>query len=247
MKVFGLIGFPLSHSFSKKYFSEKFIRENITDCRYELFPLKDISAFADLWKNNPSLMGVNVTIPFKEKVIPFLDLYSDVVAKTGACNCIKKIDGLLKGFNTDVIGFEKVLLQNLKPNHRAALILGTGGAAKAVQYVLGKNAINYLLVSRTPRKDQISYADLDIELMRAHSLIINTTPVGMYPDIHESPDIPYEYLTENHFLFDLIYNPAKTLFLQKGESQGAFIQNGEGMLVIQADESWSIWNTNSNE
>ncbi len=245
MKVFGLIGFPLSHSFSKKYFTEKFIRENISDCRYELFPLKDISAFPNLWKNNPDLMGVNVTIPYKEKVIPFLDSASDVVIKTGACNCIKKMNGVLKGFNTDVIGFEKVLLQNLKPNHRAALILGTGGAAKAVEYVLEKNGINYLLVSRNPKTDQISYTDLDLELIRAHPLIINTTPVGMYPDIAASPDIPYEYITENHFLFDLIYNPAKTLFLQKGESQGAFIQNGEGMLVIQAEESWKIWNTNS--
>lgn len=246
MKVFGLIGFPLSHSFSKKYFSEKFIRENITDCRYELFPLKDISAFADLWENNPELLGVNVTIPFKEKVIPFLDSSSEVVIKTGACNCIKKINGLLKGFNTDVIGFEKVLLQNLKPNHRSALILGTGGAAKAVQYVLEKNAINYLVVSRNPQRDQISYPDLNDALIQGHHLIINTTPVGMYPETDESPAIPYEYLTENHFLFDLIYNPAKTLFLQKGESQGALIQNGEGMLVIQAEESWNIWNANSN-
>lgn len=245
MKVFGLIGFPLSHSFSKKYFSEKFIRENIPDCRYELFPLKDLSAFPDLWEDNPDLMGVNVTIPYKEKVITFLDSASDVVIKTGACNCIKKINGLLKGFNTDVIGFEKVLLQNLKPNHRAALILGTGGAAKAVEYVLEKNGIKYLFVSRTPQKDQISYAQLDHELIRAHPLIINTTPVGMYPDLEASPDIPYEYISEDHFLFDLIYNPAKTLFLQKGASQGAFIQNGEGMLVIQAEESWNIWNTNS--
>ncbi len=247
MTVFGLIGFPLSHSFSKKYFSEKFIRENISDCRYELFPLSDISNFPDLWENNPDLSGVNVTIPYKEKVIPFLDSASDIVIKTGACNCIKKINGLLRGFNTDVIGFEKVLLQKLKPNHRSALILGTGGASKAVQYVLEKNGINYLLVSRDPQKNQISYTGLNQELMQAHNLIINTTPVGMYPDVDASPDIPYEYITADHFLFDLIYNPAKTLFLQKGEARGGIIQNGEGMLVIQAEESWHIWNTNSNE
>jgi shikimate dehydrogenase len=246
MKIYGLIGFPLSHSFSKKYFSEKFVREAISDCRYELFPLEDISAFPALWENNHDLMGVNVTIPYKEKVIPFLDATSEVVIKTGACNCIKKINGVLKGFNTDVIGFEKVLLKNLKPNHRSALILGNGGAAKAVQYVLEKNNINYLIVSRKPQQDQIRYADLNQELIRTHPLIINTTPVGMYPQSEISPDIPYEYLSADNFLFDLIYNPAKTQFLQKGELQGASIQNGEEMLVIQAEESWNIWNTNSN-
>jgi shikimate dehydrogenase len=246
MTLYGLIGYPLSHSFSKKYFTEKFSREGITGCKYELFPLEDITAFPELWEKNTNLQGVNVTIPYKERVIPFLDSASEVVIKTGACNCIKKINGLLKGFNTDVIGFENVLLRNLKPNHKTALILGTGGAAKAVQYVLDKHGVKYLFVSRTPGKDRITYADLDQEMIRTYLLIINTTPLGMYPNSDVSPDIPYEFLTSDHFLFDLIYNPAKTLFLQKGETHGAFIQNGEDMLVIQAEESWRIWNTTSN-
>jgi shikimate dehydrogenase len=246
MKLYGLIGYPLSHSFSKKYFTEKFSRERIDGCRYELFPLEDISLFPELWEKNTDLLGVNVTIPYKEKVIPFLDSASDVVMKTGACNCIKKTDGLLKGFNTDVIGFEKVLLRNLKPNHKAALILGTGGAAKAVQYVLEQNNIEYLFVSRTGGKGLITYEDLNKEIITSHLLIINTTPLGMYPNTDVSPDIPYEFLLADHFLFDLIYNPSETLFLQKGASQGAFIQNGEDMLAIQAEESWRIWNTTGN-
>jgi shikimate dehydrogenase len=246
MKLYGLIGYPLSHSFSKKYFTEKFIREGIAGCHYELFPLEDISAFPALWESNKDLIGVNVTIPYKEKVIPFLDSASDVVLKTGACNCIKKTDGLLKGFNTDVIGFEKVLLRNLKSKHKAALILGTGGAAKAVQYVLEQNSIKYLFVSRTKGKGRITYADLNMEIISNHLLIINTTPLGMYPNTDVSPGIPYEFLTADHFLFDLIYNPAETLFLKEGASRGAFTQNGEEMLVIQAEESWRIWNATSN-
>lgn len=244
MNRYGLIGFPLSHSFSGRYFAEKFSREGISDCRYELFPLEDIAAFPELWENHPDLLGLNVTIPHKEKVIPFLTELSEVVRKTGACNCIKKTSKGLTGYNTDVTGFETVLLRSLQPRHKAALVLGTGGAAKAVTYVLEKNGIAFLSVSRSPGKGIITYAELDHKLISEHLLIINTTPLGMYPYTNESPDIPYESLTPDHFLFDLIYNPAKTLFLEKGECKGAFIQNGEDMLTIQAEESWRIWTTN---
>jgi shikimate dehydrogenase len=245
MNRYGLIGFPLSHSFSGRYFAEKFSREGITDCMYELFPLEDINAFQALWESHPDLKGVNVTIPYKEKVIPFLAEFSDVVRKTGACNCIKKTSKGLKGYNTDVTGFETVLLRNLQPRHHAALVLGTGGAAKAVIYVLEKNGISYLSVSRNPGKGNITYSDLDHRLIKENLLIINTTPLGMYPHTNQAPEFPYESLTPDHFLFDLIYNPAKTLFLAKGEAYGAFIQNGEDMLQIQAEESWRIWKTNS--
>ena len=245
MNVFGLIGFPLSHSFSKRYFTDKFSREGISDCKYELFPLENISAFPALWEKNPELKGVNVTIPYKEKVITYLTDSSDVVLKTGACNCIKKTGDKLTGYNTDVIGFENVLLKNLHHRHNAALILGTGGAAKAVQYVLEKNGISYLHVSRNPGKGMISYESVDEGVIGKHLLIINTTPQGMFPLADAAPEIPYGYITPDHFLFDLIYNPAKTVFLKKGEKQGAFIQNGEEMLVIQAEESWKIWTTDS--
>jgi shikimate dehydrogenase len=245
MNRYGLIGYPLSHSFSGRYFAEKFTREGITDYIYELFPLEDISAFHSLWESHPDLRGLNVTIPYKEKVIPFLTELSEVVRETGACNCIKKTNNGLVGYNTDVTGFETVLLRNLQPRHKAALVLGTGGAAKAVKYVLTKNGISYLSVSRSEGSGIISYANLDHTLISEHLLIINTTPLGMYPHTNEAPVIPYESITPRHFLFDLIYNPAKTLFLEKGEAKGAFIQNGADMLTIQAEESWRIWTTNS--
>jgi shikimate dehydrogenase len=246
MNLYGLIGFPLTHSFSQRYFTEKFSREGISDCRYELFPLQSIESFRDTWKNNPDLRGMNVTIPYKEKVIPFLDTCNDIVLRTGACNCIKKSNGILAGFNTDVTGFEQVLIRHLQPRHKAALILGTGGAAKAVQYVLAENGIAFQSVSRKKSAGTITYAELDQGQMEEHLLIINTTPLGMYPKTDVAPDIPYHFLTPHHFLFDLIYNPAKTLFLLQGEARGAFIQNGAEMLEIQAEESWKIWNDNSN-
>ena len=247
MNLFGLIGFPLSHSFSQRYFTEKFLREGITDAEYALFPIDQIDAFPRLWENQPDLKGLNVTIPYKEKVIPYLSVLSDVVQKTGACNCIKKTSKGLVGYNTDVTGFEQVLLRNLKPIHRKALILGTGGAAKAVQYVLHKNDIEFIGVSRQHGPGKLTYQELDEEIMREHLLIINTTPLGMYPQTDSAPDIPYDILTRDHFLFDLVYNPAKTLFLERGEARGSFIQNGADMLAIQAEESWRIWTTNVNE
>lgn len=242
MKLYGLIGFPLTHSFSKKYFTEKFQQTGIDNCLYENFPLENIDQIKHLL-NNTDLKGLNVTIPYKEQVLPFLDEQNEVVKAIGACNCIKINNGKLKGFNTDVVGFENSIKNFLKPYHTKALIFGTGGAAKAVEYVLQKLNIDYLFVSRkkgTPKT--ISYHELKVEILQEHLLLINTTPLGMYPKVDDCPDIAYDYLTPQHHLYDLVYNPEKTLFLQKGEMKGATIQNGYEMLILQAEESWRIWN-----
>jgi shikimate dehydrogenase len=243
VRKFGLIGYPLSHSFSKKYFTEKFREENRYDCVYENFSLSDIQQISSVIGNEPDLHGLNVTIPYKENILSFLDFKNDLVEKTGACNCIKIINGKLFGYNTDVIGFERALTGKFILHHRLALILGTGGASKAVGYVMRKLGINYKFVSRkASSSDTINYGDLNEQIIRSHTLIINTTPVGMYPDIDAYPNIPYQALTEKHYLFDLIYNPEKTIFLQKGAEHSAAINNGKEMLVIQAEESWRIWN-----
>ncbi len=241
MKKYGLIGFPLTHSFSKKYFTEKFLSENIQGVEYEAYPLKDIAELKELLNREPLLAGLNVTIPYKEKVIPFLDDLSDEVRQIGACNCIHIQNGKLTGYNTDVIGFEKSLKKKLKPHHQNALVLGTGGAAKAVYYVLSNNGISFDKVSRTGGGNQLVYEALTKPIIDSHQLIINTTPLGMYPEVHAFPPIPYEYLDEQHYLFDLVYNPAKTVFLKKGEEQGAQIENGADMLIDQAEASWNIW------
>jgi shikimate dehydrogenase len=244
MKRYGLIGYPLSHSFSQKYFTEKFQREQIADCVYENFPLADISEFPTLIQQHADLCGLNVTIPYKEKVIPFLTEQSDVVKATGACNCIKINNGRLIGYNTDVIGFENSLKPLLQPYHTKALVLGTGGAAKAVHYVLNKLGIAFTEVSRTPSKaGQIAYDKIGEKEISEYLLIINTSPVGMYPKVDECPPLPYQFLTGQHYLYDLVYNPAKTLFLQKGEAHGAAVKNGHDMLIIQAEEGWTIWNS----
>lgn len=242
MRLFALIGYPLSHSFSKKYFTEKFKREGLTDCRYEHFSIDDISKLKTILAENPDLCGLNVTIPYKEQVLSFLQEKNDLVKQIKACNCISIIKGKLKGYNTDALGFEQSLQEKLKPHHKKALILGTGGAAKAVEFVLDKHEIRYKYVSRKPSARNYSYEQLTPAIIAAHKLIINTTPLGMYPAITEAPPIPYESLTSEHYLFDLIYNPEKTLFLRKGEEKGAAIKNGYDMLVIQAEESWKIWN-----
>lgn len=241
MKKFGLIGFPLTHSFSKKYFTEKFIRENISAVEYDSYPLEDISEFLSLLNSQPLLAGLNVTIPYKEKVIPFLDELSAEVRQIGACNCISIKGTKLIGYNTDVIGFEKSLKKKLKSHHQKALVLGTGGAAKAVYYVLEKNNIPFLKVSRSAGDDQQSYESLTSEIIESHQLIVNTTPLGMYPDINSFPAIPYESLDSKHYLFDLVYNPTKTVFLSKGQERGADIENGADMLIDQAEASWDIW------
>jgi shikimate dehydrogenase len=243
MRRYGLIGYPLTHSFSQRYFTEKFEREGIGDCTYSNFSLREIGELPAVLGDG-SLCGLNVTIPYKQQVISFLDALSPVVEEIGACNCIRVAAGLLTGHNTDVVGFEQSLVPRLGAHHRQALVLGTGGASKAVEYVLRKLGISYRLVSRRPRMDtaDVGYEDLDAALMAASTLVINTTPVGMYPHVDQCPPLPYEALTPKHYLFDLIYNPGLTLFLQKGEEMGAVVANGHEMLVLQAEESWRIWN-----
>ena len=241
-RVFGLIGFPLSHSFSKKYFTEKFQKENIPGCHYELFPIESVSEVRNIIGTNPAICGLNVTIPYKETVIPYLDYMTDTVRQIGACNCIKITDGKLTGHNTDVIGFEKMLLPFIKTYHDKALVLGTGGAAKAVAWVFHKLGIEYKYVSRESGENKISYRDIDIHLMNICKIVVNTTPLGMAPNLDGVPDIPFDLISERHLFVDLIYNPAKTRFLSMAEKNGATIVNGMEMLIIQAEESWKIWN-----
>ncbi len=243
MRLFGLIGYPLSHSFSKKYFTEKFEKEEITECRYDLFPLKTIEELAVLILKHPELEGLNVTIPYKKRVVSLLNT-SFIPDGIDACNCINITNGKMAGYNTDVTGFEKSLKPLLKTYHKKALVLGNGGATAAVIYVLRKINIEFEVVSR--KRDSGSafmYSDLDKSILMDTTLIINTTPLGMFPETDACPDIPYQYITEKHLLYDLVYNPAKTLFLQKGEERGATIKNGEEMLILQAEESWRIWNS----
>ena len=243
MRRFGLIGYPLSHSFSQQYFTEKFLREGITGCVYENYPISQVEELSMILREYTDLEGLNVTIPYKEKVIPFLSKQNEVVKTIGACNCIRIHNGELSGYNTDVTGFEQSLLPFLAPHHRKALVLGTGGAAKAVHYVLNKLGIQFLEVSRNAGGiKKISYQQVTPLLLKEHLLVINTTPLGMYPETGVCPALPYEALTPQHYLFDLVYNPAETLFLHKGKQQGAVIKNGSDMLAIQAEESWKIWN-----
>jgi len=243
MRRYGLIGYPLTHSFSQRFFTEKFQREGISDCSYSNFSLPKIGDLGAVLAD-PALCGLNVTIPYKQQVIPYLHTMTPVVRDIGACNCIRIADGRLAGHNTDVVGFERSLLRQLKPYHLEALVLGTGGAAKAVEFVLRRLGIRYRLVSRRPRPDtpEIGYEQVDAQALAAALLIVNTTPLGMYPEVGKCPPLPYEVLTTRHYLFDLIYNPGRTLFLQKGEERGAIVENGYEMLVLQAEESWRIWN-----
>jgi len=242
MKVYGLIGYPLSHSFSKGFFAEKFAREGIRDCMYESFPIPEIGELPALIAQYPDLQGLNVTIPYKQVVMPYLDEMSPAAAQIGAVNCIRFKDGRKTGYNTDAIGFRRSLEPLLKSYHNKALVLGTGGAAKAVQYVLENLNIPYKLVSRKASADSVSYEQLDASIMASHTLIINTTPLGMYPNVDAAPALPYELLTDKHLLYDLIYNPAVTAFLQQGADRGATIKNGHEMLILQAEASWEIWN-----
>ena len=246
MRKFGLIGYPLGHSFSKQYFAEKFQRESLSDCAYANYEISQVSQLPGVLAD-PELSGLNVTIPYKESVISFLHHKNRVVEETGACNCICINKGILTGYNTDVIGFEESLNGKLTAGDKRALILGTGGSSKAVAWVLKKKGIACLFVSRkkTGAANQVSYEYLKPEMIRSHSLIINTTPLGMSPDTGDCPPIPYGHITSAHYLFDLIYNPSETLFLQKGKNAGARIKNGADMLVIQAEESWKIWNRNN--
>lgn len=233
---YGLIGHPLGHSFSKDYFTKKFEREGL-DCEYSNYDLEDISMVRQL-----KLSGFNVTIPYKEAIIPYLDELDPMAKEIGAVNTVKVLpDGRLKGYNTDVIGFSVALHSILLTPH-SALILGTGGASKAVQYVLKKHRITYHLASRDAKKGDFAYDQLTPEVIKEHLLLINTTPVGMAPNIDMAPAIPYEAITPQHTLIDLIYNPEETLFLQRGRQHGATTNNGLAMLHAQAEASWKIWN-----
>ena len=245
MRQFGLIGYPLSHSFSKKYFTEKFERENIPQANYELYPLPTIDAFPKLLEEQSQLIGLNVTIPYKQVVIPFLDKLDDSAQKVGAVNVIKIENGQKIGFNSDYYGFKQSLLNSQFPINKSlkALVLGSGGASKAIIAALQDLSIDYKIVSRNPANDQqIAYESITQTLIAHYRLIINTTPLGMHPHVEACPALPYQEMNENYLLFDLVYNPAKTLFLKKGADQGAQILNGLEMLHLQAEKSWEIWN-----
>ena len=245
MNLYGLIGYPLTHSFSEQYFSGKFAREGLVDCAFKAFPITSIHDLPVLLKANCLLKGLNVTIPYKEQVLQYVTTLSDEVKIIGAANTIKISGDNLVAFNTDIIGFEKSFVELLKPHHKKALVLGTGGASKAVQFVLKKLNIEFLLVSRNEslKSNLINYSNLTEEIMRQYQVIINCTPSGMWPNDNDCPDIPYNFITPDHYVFDLIYKPAKTLFLKKAEEQGATIKNGYEMLIIQAEESWKLWNS----
>jgi shikimate dehydrogenase len=244
MKTYGTIGYPLTHSFSKQYFTEKIEREGIPDSAYYSFTLKSIDEFPEFLKNNPTLKGLAVTIPYKEKVLKYITHLSEEVKQIGAANCIKVSGSELTAYNTDIIGFEKSFVKQLKPQHKKALVLGTGGASKAVQYVLKKLEIDFLVVSRNEMDAEnfIQYSQVTANIINEYSIIVNATPLGMSPAEDTCPDLPYNLLTTENYLFDLVYKPAKTLFLQKGEQQGATIVNGFEMLILQADENWTRWN-----
>jgi shikimate dehydrogenase len=242
MKRFGLVGKTLKHSFSKTYFENKFRELAINDCTYDNYELQSIEEFPKLL-NIPGLSGLNVTIPYKEEVIPFLHSKNKVVESIGACNCIKVIDGELHGFNTDAVAFRNSLQKYLQPHHKSALVLGTGGASKAIQYALKELGLDFVLVSRHKKQNQLGYEDVGEDTVTAHHVLINTTPLGMYPNVDQDPPIPYNSITKDHLLYDLTYNPPKTKFLQHGETKGAQVVNGYEMLVAQAEESWRIWNS----
>ena len=242
MRLYGLIGYPLGHSFSKKYFSEKFEREGIQQAHYELFPLENVAELRPLLLQHAGLCGLNVTIPHKETILPFLDSLDETASAVGAVNCIKVLDNQkLMGYNTDVVGFEKSLLNtpSWTPSGATACILGTGGASKAVAYVLKKLSIPFVFVSRNPKaENEISY-----EALSAHSfsLLVNTTPLGTFPAIEVMPPVPTALFKPGMFIYDLVYNPAETLLLREAKSRGCLIKNGLEMLELQAEAAWEIW------
>lgn len=259
MKHYGLIGFPLSHSFSKKFFTEKFQKEKIEDTVYDLFPLEHIKDLPALLHTHPDLGGLNVTVPHKINVLKYLDWIEHDARTAGAVNCvritaespvmaaftgevgIKGHDFKLEGFNTDIYGFEVSLKHLIKKHHDEALVLGDGGAAKAVKCVLDNLGIPFKSVTRKPFPGHILFSDLKPHHIKQHKLIINTTPIGMFPNVDECPPIPYDAIGDDHLLYDLVYNPEQTLFLKKGAEKGATTKNGYEMLVLQAERSWEIW------
>lgn len=240
MNKYGLIGFPLGHSFSKKYFKEKFAREGIR-AEFYLWPIESIDELPALLQESKNLKGFAITIPHKQAVRKYLHAQSDAAEKIGAVNCVQITDGNLTGYNTDVIGFEKSFVPLLQPHHKSALVLGTGGASKAVQYVLNKLKIPFTLVSRTAAGKTMAYEEVTKEKLQENFIIINTTPLGMMPAIDTKPNIPYDYLTQQHYAYDLVYKPEETLFLKLAGEQGAITKNGLEMLHLQAEENWNIW------
>ena len=259
MKKYGLIGFPLTHSFSQHYFTDKFRKEGYEDCEYKAFPLPNLSDLPELIKANPDLCGLNVTVPHKIGVLYYLDKLDPAAKEIDAVNCIKIVNQhpveaffsgelsslkvRLEGYNTDAYGFEMSLKPLLQKHHHKALILGAGGAARAVAYVLHKLGVSYTHVSRRSIKKQLSYQQLSKDIIRDNLLIINTTPVGTFPHIEAFPEIPYEFLTSRHLLYDLVYNPVETVFLIRGKEYGVTVKNGLEMLHLQAEKTWEIWNS----
>lgn len=245
-KTFGLVGKNIAYSFSRNYFSKKFAQLKLDNCSYQNFDLPSIEDFSAIFEaNSKNIVGLNVTIPYKEKVGSFLDEIDTDAQNIGAINTIKILEsGAKKGYNTDVYGFSKSIEPLLKKHHNKALILGTGGASKAVAYAFDKLGIQYSFVSRVPtNENQIDYGAIDASLMGTHTILVNCSPLGTSPNIHLCPDIPYELLTSKHLLYDLIYNPSETTFLSRGKAKGAAIKNGLEMLELQAEKSWEIWNS----
>lgn len=241
---FGLIGKNISYSFSRGYFKNKFKNLNLEQYTYENFDLETIEEFNSIFTSKEAIKGLNVTIPYKEEIMPHLDQIDSAAQKIGAVNTIKIDENGLTGYNTDAYGFKNSIVPHLQPHHKKALILGTGGASKAIAYVLEELGITYSFVSRSGKKNGFTYEDLTIDQIEDHTLIINCSPVGTYPNIEEKPAIPYQNITKRHLLFDLIYNPEETAFLQAGKLKGATICNGLRMLELQAEKAWSIWNNN---
>lgn len=238
---YGLVGKNIAYSFSKGYFKEKFEKLGLANYSYENFDLQDINEFSDVLKNTSNLEGLNVTIPYKQEVIPFMNSLDSQAEQIGAVNTIQFTKDGPKGFNTDAYGFENSIRPFLQHHHKKALILGTGGASKAVAFVLSELQIDSVFVSRNPSDEQMSYTDLNDKVFEEYTVLINCTPLGTHPNVEKKPNIPYQAITEKHLLFDLIYNPSKTAFLLEGESRGASICNGHRMLELQADRAWEIW------
>ena len=245
MKQYGLLGYPLGHSFSKRYFDKK-IKQEEDDARFNNYELERALDIKEIIASTPDLKGFAVTIPHKENIITILDEEDATIAAIGAVNCVKVIQKdnhyVLKGYNTDVIGFEFSFREYLQDNQKSALVLGTGGASKAVEFVLKKLGISYQIVSRQRGNGRISYEDVSLKLLKNTQIVINTTPLGMYPKIDSCPELPYDAVGASHYFYDLVYNPEETLFLQKAKQQGASVKSGMDMLELQAEANWKIWN-----
>ena len=241
MTKYGIIGYPLGHSFSRGFFTEKFARESI-DAQYLNFEIPDVAMLSDVLRDNPELRGLNVTLPHKQAVIPLLDEMSEEAMEIGAVNVIRVRNGKLKGFNSDIIGFTNSIKPLLQPHHKKALVLGTGGASKAIRVGLNRLGIEWTYVSRSPRDGMVTYEDITAETLQEYTVIVNCSPVGMFAKVDAAPAIPYELLSPQHLLFDCVYNPEETLFMKKGRKQGATVKNGLEMLHLQAIASWNFWN-----